>query len=138
MHLQYTTQSRSHHHNKPSGQCVCFYTPNPQTCPFARWSTIPPSRLASETAWKTRGATRGMFNLGAVLTDWWRSYTPRIGVSAHCSERLYKNIRSQLFIAQGCQDTDICGDADTCARVELNIFVLLYNAQTLCGDRSVR
>jgi len=38
-------------------------------------------------------------------------YTVRIGVFAHYG-RLFKQLISQLFPAQGCEDADMCGDPD--------------------------
>ena len=39
-----------------------------------------------------------------------------------------KCFRSQIFIAQGCGDADMCEVTDTCAEIELNNFVLKNNA----------
>ena len=46
--------------------------------------------------------------------------------------RLFKCFRSQIFIAQGCEDSDMCGDSDTCAECELNNLVL-HNSAHPCA-----
>ena len=48
--------------------------------------------------------------------------------------RLFKCLPSQIFIAHGCEDSDPCGDSDTCAGIELNQLVLYAVAHTLCDD----
>ena len=49
--------------------------------------------------------------------------------------RLFKCFRSQIFIAQGREDSDMCGDPETCAESELNNLVLHNNAHPCAMTR---
>ena len=42
--------------------------------------------------------------------------------------RLFTSFRSDFFFAQGCQDSCMCQDSDSCAEIVINPFVPNFNA----------
>ena len=47
-------------------------------------------------------------------------YVPNLRNHRTVCDRLFKRFRSQFHIARGCDNSDMCGDSDTCAEIELN------------------
>ena len=67
------------------------------------------------------------FVFNVFLVSLHGDYRNHRGLRTLCG-RLFKCFRSQIFIAQGCGDADMCEVADTCAEIELNNLVLKNNA----------